>query len=317
MGRYVIARFVQATLLAIGASTLTFILLHAVPGDPVRTILGEFATDEQVEAMRQQIGLDRPLPEQYVTWLGGAFRGDLGRSIAMDIPVAQLILDRLPRTAELVALAIVFALLIGLPIGIVSALHRGGGVDAGLTAGTLLFVSVPSYVIGTLLAVLMGIQLHWLPTSGYVAFSADPAGHLRFLILPVVTLTLPLAASIARFTRSSVLEVVSQDYVRTARSKGLPERRVIQHHVLRTSLLPVTTVVGLRAGQLLGSIVIVETIFTWPGLSSLLFQGINTHDYPVVQGCVIVTAMLFLLINLLVDVFNGVIDPRIAVGAGA
>lgn len=307
----------QAIFLAVGASTLTFVLLHAVPGDPVRTILGEFATDEQVAALRQQIGLDRPLVEQYVTWITGAFRGDLGQSIATEVPVTQLILDRLPRTAELVALAITFGCVLGIPIGILSALNRGGVVDVGLTAGTLVFISVPSYVIGTLLVVVMGIQLRVLPASGFVSFSDDPWGHVRFLILPVVTLTLPLAASIARFTRSSVLEVVTQDYVRTARSKGLRERKVVQNHVLRTSLLPVTTVIGLRAGQLLGSIVIVETIFTWPGLSSLMFQGINNHDYPVVQGCVIVTAMLFLLINLFVDVLNGVIDPRVSVGAGS
>jgi peptide/nickel transport system permease protein len=316
MGQYILRRALQAIMLAIGASTLTFILLHAVPGDPVRTILGEFATDEQVEALRHQIGLDRPIPEQYVVWLGNAARGDLGNSIAMNLPVSELIADRLPRTAELVALAIVFALAIGIPIGVISALNRGGRIDSGLTGVALLFLSVPSYVIGTLLVIVMGIQLRWLPASGYVPFGDDPIGHLKLLILPVTTLTLPLSASIARFTRSSVLEVVSQDYVRTARSKGLLERQVIQGHVLRTSLLPVTTVVGLRAGQLLGSIIIVETIFTWPGLSSLLFQGINTKDYPVVQGCVIVTALLFLLINLFVDVVNGLIDPRVAVGGG-
>ena len=317
MSRYVIRRLAQALLLALGASTLTFVLLHAVPGDPIRTMLGDFATDEQIDAIRRQLGLDRPLPEQYATWLGSLLRGDLGRSIALDIPVTQLILERLPRTAELVAIAIVLALLIGLPIGVISALHRGRGLDVGLTATTLLSVSVPSYVIGTLLVVFFAVQFRVLPASGYVEFAADPVRHVQFLILPVVTLTLPLAASIARFTRSSVLEVVMHDYVRTARSKGLPERLVVRRHVLRTSLLPVTTVVGLRAGQLLSSIVIVETIFTWPGLSSLLFQAINTHDYPVVQGCVIVTAMLFLLINLIVDVLNGVIDPRIAVGAGS
>lgn len=316
MGHYILRRALQAIVLAIGASTLTFILLHAVPGDPVRTILGEFATEEQVAALRHQIGLDRPIPEQYVVWLSNALRGNLGNSIAMNLPVSELILDRLPRTAELVALAIIFALSIGIPIGVISALNRGGTIDSGLTGLALLFLSVPSYVIGTLLVIVMGIQLRWLPASGYVPFADDPIGHVKLLILPVTTLTMPLAASIARFTRSSVLEVVSQDYVRTARGKGLPERQVIRGHVLRTSLLPVTTVVGLRAGQLLGSIIIVETIFTWPGLSSLLFQGINTKDYPVVQGCVIVTALLFLLINLFVDVINGLIDPRVAVGGG-
>ena len=317
MIQYLIRRLVMAIVLVIGAATLVFILLHAVPGDPVRIFLGDFATETQMQAVRHQMGLDEPLPEQYLAWLLGVAHGDLGRSLAQNTPVAGLLLDRLPRTLELTLVAIGLALLIGIPLGIGSALNRGRTPDVLLTLGALGSLSVPVYVSGTVLVLIFAVGLHWLPASGYVEFQQNPVRHLSLLVGPCVTLASHLAASLARMTRSSVLEVIGQDYVRTARGKGLAETAVMIRHVLRNSLVPVTTTIGVQAGNLLGGAVIVETIFAWPGLSSLMFRGIQTHDYPVVQGCVLLISALFILFALVMDIANAAIDPRLAHRAAA
>lgn len=315
MGKYLVRRLLIAIVLMIGAATLVFVLLHTIPGDPARLFLGDFGTEDQVIAIRHTMGLDRPLPAQYVSWLWNATHFDLGTSLSLNTPVRSLILQRLPRTLEIVVLSIVLSLLIGIPLGIVSALRRGRASDTAITAGSLLGLSVPTYVTGTLLVLLFAVRLSWLPASGYVTFSANPRRHLLLLVLPCVTLASQLSASIMRMTRSSVLEVINQDYVRTARSKGLTNVQVIRRHVLRNSLIPVSTIVGIQAGNLLGGAVIVETIFAWPGLSTLLFRGIETRDFPVVQACVLVTSGLFILFTLIVDILHGVIDPRVARGA--
>ncbi len=317
MVKHIVRRLLVAVVLVLGAASLVFVMLHAVPGDPVRVFLGDFATEEQIAAVRAKMGLDRPLPVQYLDWLGGAVRGDLGQSLAMSLPVSRLIAERLPRTLEVAGVSILLGLLVGLPIGITAALRRGRPEDVGLTATSLLTLSIPAYVSGTILVLVFAVWLRWLPASGFVNFSDNPVRHMQLLILPCVTLASHLAASIARMTRSSVLEVISQDYVRTARAKGLSERLVLLRHVLRNSLLPVTTIVGLQAGNLLGGTVIVEVIFAWPGLSTLLFRGIETRDFPVVQGCVLVISSLFILITLLVDIVNGALDPRVAQGEQA
>ena len=314
MVKHIIRRLLVAVVLVLGAASLVFVMLHAVPGDPVRVFVGDFATEEQVAAIRSKMGLDRPLPVQYLEWLGGIARGDLGQSLALSIPVSRLILERLPRTLEVAGVSIFLGLLVGLPIGIAAALRRGRPEDVGLTASSLLTLSIPAYVSGTILVLVFAVWLRWLPASGFVSFSDNPVRHMQLLILPCVTLASHLAASIARMTRSSVLEVITQDYVRTARAKGLSERLVLLRHVLRNSLLPVTTIVGLQAGNLLGGTVIVEVIFAWPGLSTLLFRGIETRDFPVVQGCVLVISSLFIIITLLVDILNGALDPRVAQG---
>jgi len=315
MGSYILRRIFIAIFLVIGAATLVFGLLRAVPGDPALVFLGEYAGPEQIEAVRHQMGLDKPLLAQYGSWLLGMARGDLGNSLVSQLPVSQLIVDTVLRSAELVVIGITLGLLIGIPIGIWSALHRAEAVDVGMTVGSLISLSTPSYVSGTVLVLLFAVHWQWLPSSGYVSLLDDPIEHLKLLILPSVTLGSHLAATIARFTRSSVLDVIHQDYVRTARAKGLHERQVIRRHVLRNSLLPITTIVGLQAGHLIGGLVIIETIFAWPGLATLLFTGINTQDYPVVQGCVVVICGLFIMINLAVDVLNGIIDPRVSQGA--
>ena len=311
MLQYVLRRLIIAAVLAIGAATLVFVLLHAVPGDPVRIFLGDFATEAQMQAVRQKLGLDRPLPQQYLVWLLGLAHGDLGTSLAQNTPVSTMLLERLPRTLELTLVSILLALVVGIPFGIGAALRRGRAPDVLLTLGALGSLSVPVYVSGTVLVLIFAVGLHWLPASGYVEFQQNPARHLSLLIAPSLTLGSHLAASLARMSRSSVLEVIGQDYVRTARSKGLAEAAVMLRHVLRNSLVPVTTTVGVQAGNLLGGAVIVETIFAWPGLSSLMFRGIETHDYPVVQGCVLLISMLFILFTLVMDVVNVMTDPRL------
>jgi peptide/nickel transport system permease protein len=312
--QYLLRRLIIALALEVGAATLVFALLHAVPGDPVRIFLGDFASDAQMLAVRQKMGLDRPLPQQYFAWLIGVAHGDLGTSLAQNTAVSGMLLERLPRTLELTLASILLALLVGIPLGLGAALRRGQLPDVLLTLGALGSLSVPVYVSGTVLVLIFAVGLHWLPASGYVEFQQNPPRHLSLLIAPCITLASHLTASLARMTRSSALEVLGQDYVRTARGKGLPDAVVLFRHVLRNSLVPVTTTVGVQAGNLLGGAVIVETIFAWPGLSSLMFRGIETHDYPVVQGCVLLTSTLFILLTLIMDVVNVMIDPRLARG---
>jgi len=315
MGLYILRRLLTACALIIGSATVVFLLLQSIPGDPVRMFMGDYATQEQVSAVRHELGLDRPIFTQYMDWLFGMLRGDLGTSLSLSRPVVDIIAERIPRTLELVATSVLLALLIGMPIGIISAYRRASATDVGLTAVTLLALSVPTYVTGTLFVLLFSVANRWLPASGYTSITEDPIGHFKVLILPSVTLALVLAASITRMTRSSVLETLNQDYVRTARAKGLKESKIMTRHVLRNGLVPITTTVGIQAGNLLGGTIIVEQIFAWPGLSTLLFRGIETRDFPVVQGSVLVVSALFVVFTLIVDVVNGVIDPRIADGA--
>lgn len=317
MGRFLIQRLLISVVLILGSATLVFLLLHAVPGDPVRVFLGDFATPAQIAAVRHALGLDQPVGVQYLAWLANLARGNLGTSLALNLPVTSLVLDRLPRTLELAFVSVVLAILIGMPTGLLAALNRGKIWDLLLSLSSLVWLSVPIYVSGTVFVLVFAVQWRWLPASGYVSFASDPIRHLRLLALPCFTLALYLAASIARMTRSSILEVINHDYVQTARAKGLVEAVVIQRHVLRNALIPVITIIGLQAGNLLGGAVIVETIFAWPGLSTLLFQSIQTHDYPVVQGCVLAISALFILFNLIVDLVNGAVDPRIAHGRAA
>jgi len=312
---YLLRRLFVGVVLVIGSASLVFVLLHAVSGDPVRVFLGEYASEEQIAAARHRLGLDRPLQVQYLSWLTDVARGDLGVSLSLNLPVRQLILERIPRTLELALTAITMALLIGIPIGVAAALRHGTAADVGLTMSSLVALSVPVYVSGTVFVLIFAVRMRVLPASGFVNFSEDPHRHVLLLIMPAFTLALYLAASIARMTRSAVLEVVNQDYVRTAHSKGLANHIVLTRHVLRNALIPIATIVGIQAGNLLGGAIIAEQIFAWPGLSSLIFQAIQTRDFPVVQGTVLVISGLFILFTLIVDVFNGIMDPRVAHGA--
>jgi peptide/nickel transport system permease protein len=303
MWRYVMHRVLQIFPVMFGVSLIVFLLMHFTPGDPALLMLGERATEEQLQAMRQEMGLLEPLPVQYARFLGAALRGDLGRSYRSGRPVMTEVLSRLPATAELAVAAMVVAVLIGVPIGVLSAVRRYSLFDNAGMLLALLGASMPTFWLGLMLMLIFAVSLGWLPPSG--------RDGLLSLILPAVTLGANAAALITRMTRSSMLEVIGQDYVRTARAKGLPERTVIYSHALRNALLPVVTVIGLQFGALLGGAVITETVFAWPGAGRLAVEAIRAKDYPVVQGAVLMLALAFAFVNLLVDLMYAFINPRI------
>lgn len=294
--------------------TLIFAALHLVPGDPAVLLLsvgdGGAPTPEAVERVREQLGLKQPLFTQYLHFLGGVFTGDLGDSFKTSQPVLEAIGARLPRTLLLVSYATVLSVVFGVALGAVAA-RRGGWVDTLVTALSSIGVALPVFVFGAVLILLFSITLKWFPAGGYVDFAKDPAGAMWTLTLPAISLAVGFSAQIARMTRSAVLEVQGQDWVRTAKSIGLAPFTVFQKHVLRNSLTPVVTVIGIGFGTLLGSTVLVERVFNYPGMSSLLVDGVTTRDYPVVQGIVIVISLMFILINIVVDVIYGLLDPRV------
>ena len=303
MRSYLVRRLLLALPVVLGVATLVFLLIHLIPGDPVEIMLGESALPADRDALREALGLDRPILEQYGSFLWGLCRGDLGVSLQQRRPVTALIREHYPATLELTLAAMLISLLIALPAGILSGIRQYSVWDHSTMFLALLGVSMPNFWLGPLLIWVFSIQLGWFPVSG--------RGGLAHLLLPAFTLGASMAAIVARMTRSSVLEVLREDYVMTARAKGLPEARIILKHVLRNAMLPVLTVVGLQFGALLAGSIITETIFSWPGLGTLMVKAIQTRDYPVVQGCVLVIALSYVLVNLLTDLLYGVIDPRI------
>jgi peptide/nickel transport system permease protein len=313
---YVIRRLITAVFLAYVVATLIFLAVHLLPGNPAEVLLsgsgGSSPSQASIEALSRNLGLDEPLWVQYKNYLGNLLQGDLGRSYQDGRPVSQDVQQRLPRTLELLAAAGVIAVVFGIPLGIVAALNRGGIVDAVTTGMASLGVSIPVFVVGTVLIYFFALQLGWLPAGGYVSFSQNPLQHLQYLILPAISIGVELAAVVARMARSATLDVLGQDWVRTARSKGLPRRKILARHVVRNSLNPVVTVIGLRLGSLLGGTVLIEFVFNWPGLSSLLVEAANQRDYLVVQGVVLVISILFILLNLLIDLTYSLLDPRVA-----
>lgn len=295
-----------------GIVTLVFLLLRLVPGDVVQILLAEGgAPPELIKARREALGLDQPTSVQYARWIALLARMDLGISLATQRPIGPDIARALPRTVELVAAGLLFGLVVGIPAGVLAASRRGHLADLTVGVGVLGGLSVPNFVSGTLMVLCFGLVLQWFPTAGYVSFGEDAVAHLRYLVLPAITLGLTLAAVTARFTRSAMLEVLGQEYIRTAYAKGLEQRYVRYRHALKNAIIPVITIIGVHSGSLLGGTVIVEYIFNWPGMSTLLIQGANRRDYPMVQGVVLVIASLFMLLNLLVDLLNAYIDPRI------
>jgi peptide/nickel transport system permease protein len=283
--------------------TLVFGLIHLVPGDPIAQMLGEGASVTEVARLRHELGLDRPIMEQYRAYLVGLYHGNLGISFRDQQPVADSIRARYPATIELAVAALGFSLLFSIPAGVVSAIRKGKLADRALGLVSLLGVSLPNFALGPLLILLFSIGLGWLPVSG-----RDGISHL---ILPAVTLGMGIAAITMRMVRSSMLEEIHQDYVRTARAKGLRERTVLFKHALRNGLLPVITILGLQTGALLAGAFVTETIFSWPGLGRLTIQAINARDYPLVQGCILTITLTYIFVNLLTDVMYSVIDPRI------
>ena len=326
---YIARRVLALIPTLLGVSIVVFLFLRLIPGDPATAFLRENATAEQVAAFNERLGVNKPLPEQYVTYMANVLRGDLGTSLHSGLPVADEIKRKFPATAELGLTAMLLATTIGVALGIVAAIRRASVLDYGTTTVALIGVSMPIFWLGLMLIYLFAVNLHWLPPStrgepperlitGLYSvdflLSADVAGWveaLRHLLLPAAVLaTVPLAV-VARQTRSAMLEVLSQDFVRTAWSKGLRERAVVTRHVLKNALLPVVTVIGLQVGALLSGAVLTEAVFSWPGMGTYVVEAINGRDYPIVQGSILFLATIFVLINLLVDVSYAWLDPRI------
>lgn len=311
---YVARRTGVALLLVWIVATLVFLLLHIVPGDPAELLLstGGVAPDPAaVEALREELGLNRPLLAQYLDYMGGLLQGDLGVSLQDGASIADEVALRLPRTLELIAAAAIIAALLGTPLGVLAAIRSGGAADRMISGFASLALSTPVFVIGTLAILLFAQTLRWAPAGGYVPFAEDPLGHLGLLLMPAFTVAASLWAVVIRMTRTTVLEVLERDYVRAARAKGLPARRILRAHVLRNALVPVVTVTGLQLGVLLGGTVLVEFVFNWPGLSGYLVRAVEARDYPEVVGIVLVISVLFVALNLVVDLINAALDPRI------
>jgi ABC-type dipeptide/oligopeptide/nickel transport system permease component len=318
MTAYILRRIAQAIPIAILTSLVVFLMLHLAPGDPVTMILGAKSRDynqEDFDRVREQLGLNKPLLQQYVEWLGRIVRGDFGDSYYMRRDIMGLIVERMRATVQLAAGALVFAVPVGLGAGVISAIKRGTLFDRIVNAIVVAGVAIPTFALGLFLIVGFGVELGWLPTGGMTSFGdGSLTDRLQHLILPSIALGVGPAAIIARLTRSAMLEVLNQDYVRTARAKGLRERLVVTRHAFRNVLIPVITVIGLQIGSLLGGAVLVEIVFSWPGMGELIINGITQRDYPVVQASVLVVAMIFIVVNIIVDVLYAVVDPRVRHG---
>jgi peptide/nickel transport system permease protein len=303
MHRYIFRRLVLLIPVMLGVSFLVFTIMFFTPGDPAKILLGERAPEEEIRALREEMGLNDPFFVQYGRFIFNALRGDLGRSLTTRQPAALELFARFPATMQLAAAAVLVAVLMGIPIGIISATRQYSVFDGASMALALVGVSMPNFWQGIMMVLLFSILLRWFPSSGY--------GTFAHLIMPALTIGTSSAATITRMTRSSMLEVVRQDYIRTARAKGLSERVVIMRHALKNALIPIVTVIGLQFGYLLGGAVLTETIFSWPGVGRLMVDAIRQRDYPVVQGGVLLLALTFSVVNLFVDVLYAYIDPRI------
>jgi peptide/nickel transport system permease protein len=313
---YLLARLLTAVPVLWGVSVVVFLLIHMLPANAVQMFVGTQVdmTPAQLEELRRLFGLARPLPLQYVDWVGHLLRGDFGVSLRTSRPVLPDILARLPVSAEITALALTLALALALPVGVAAAVRRGSAVDAGVRVLGLLGLSVPNFWLATMLLLLLSTVSPLASIGVYVGFLADPVRNLTVMALPALSLGVALAAVFMRFVRSSLLEVLGQEYVRTARAKGVRERLVITRHALRNALIPLITVVGFQAGYLLGGTVVIEEVFALPGMGRFVLTAIGQRDYPVVQGVVLVIAVLFVLINLGVDVLYALVDPRVRYG---
>lgn len=313
MLRFILRRVLMMIPVLLGVSLVTFIIIRSIPGDPVQVLLGadRRTTPEQIAAIRSAYGLDQSLPVQYLKWLGHVVTGDLGDSLRTRRPLTTELELRLPVTIQLTLMAGIIAAIPALVFGIIAALKRNTGIDYATTLASLIGVSVPNFFLATLLVLVFSFWLKWLPPVGFRPFLDDPVQNLKTMILPAVALGLPLSAVLMRFVRSSVLEVLGQEYVRTARAKGIPRRQVLFRHVMPNAGIPILTIAGIQVAGLLGGTVIIEQIFGLPGVGRYVYEAIANRDYPVVQGVTLVLAAIFVFVSLLVDVLYAVLDPRL------
>ena len=303
MLRYFVRRLLLAIPVLIGVATLVFSLIHLVPGDPAQAMMGDGASPQDVAELRKTLGLDQPLLTQYASFLRHAIKGDLGVSFRTGQPVTQMVVERMPATAELAIASMSVAIVIARPLGIVAAVFRGTAADYGAMTFALAGVSIPNFWLGPLLAIVFSVELGWLPVSG--------RGTVAHLVLPAISLGLALAAILARMTRASLLDELNELYVRAARARGVSRAMSITTHALRNSMVPLLTIIALQFGAVLTGAVITETIFAWPGIGRLLIQSIGFRDYPMVQGCILLIAVTYVTVNLITDLMYGVLDPRI------
>jgi peptide/nickel transport system permease protein len=301
--RYVIRRVLLTVPVLIGVATLVFSLIHLVPGDPAQAMMGDGASPQDVAELRKNLGLDQPLLTQYVSFLRQAIRGDLGKSFRTGQPVTTMIVERVPATAELAIAAMIVAIVLAIPLGVIAAVWRGTAVDYSAMTFALAGVSIPNFWLGPLLAIVFAVELGWLPVSG--------RGTPAHLVLPAISLGLALAAILARMTRASLLDELNELYVKAARARGVSRQATITSHALRNSMIPLLTIIALQFGAVLTGAVITETIFAWPGIGRLLIQSIGFRDYPMVQGCILLIAVTYVTVNLVTDLMYGVLDPRI------
>lgn len=306
---FILHRLLGALLVIFGVVSIVFLLIHMIPGDPVEIMLGESASTADREALRVALGLNQPLPVQFRHYLAGLLQLDMGTSIHFRRPVADLLMERLPATALLAAVTLLLTLIMALPLGIMAAVRRDSLWDTGAMSFSMLGVSIPNFWLGPILILIFSLWLGWFPVSGH----SGPGS----VVLPALTLSTGLIAVLSRMVRSSMLEVLGEDYMRTAKAKGMPPRQVILHHGLRNALLPVITLLGLQLGALLAGAVITETVFSWPGVGLLTIESIQSRDYPVVQACVLLISITYVLVNLLTDLAYAWIDPRIRLGGTA
>jgi peptide/nickel transport system permease protein len=308
---FIIRRLLQAIPVVLLSSIGVFMLLHLLPGDPALVMAGPDAPPQAVQAIREDMGLDLPLPVQYIRWVEHLMRGDLGRSILSKLPVSQLIGQRAPATLELAIAAEILTVMIALPLGALAAVKQRTSVDYAISSFISLFQSVPNFWLGILLILLFAVALGWLPPVGRGDLARDPITAFKFLILPTITLAIPAAMNLSRLTKATVLEMLYEDHVRTAKAKGLAQQAVVRGHVLRNAMVPIVTAIGLEFGRLLGGAIIVESVFAWPGLGTLMLTSIGNRDYVVVQAGLLILVFIFILVNLLTDISYGFLDPRI------
>jgi peptide/nickel transport system permease protein len=312
--QYILRRLLLLIPVILIVGIVVFTLVHLTPGDPAAVILGPDATSEQVERLRTQLGLDRPFYVQFVEWMAGVARGDLGHSLYLNMPVTEALLDRAQPTFTLMLYSLTISILIGVPVGVLSAIKPNSIFDRLAMTFAISGVAIPNFVLGILLIMIFAVWLRLLPSQGYVGLFQDPIGHLERMIMPAFSLGFSSAALLARLVRSSMLDVMREDYVRTALAKGVAFRNVITQHALRNALIPAVTVIGYSVGALLGGAVVTETVFNLPGMGRLVVNSIGRRDYPVIQGAVMLIAIFYLLANLIVDILYVYIDPRIRYG---
>jgi peptide/nickel transport system permease protein len=313
---FTLRRLVQSVPVVFLSTVVVFLLLHLVPGDPAIAVAGSDARQDTLEAIRREMGLDQPLVVQYVRWAGRVLQGDLGRSYTNKLSVAEQIGQRIPATLELTFAGLLLALVVSIPTGIIAAVRDGTGVDWIISSLNACAIAVPNFWFGILMILLFGLFLGWLPPSGRGDFAHDPSTAWTFLLLPAMTLALNQSAVLSRFVKSSMLEVMHEDFVRTARSKGLREWVVVRRHVLRNALVPIATVLGIQFGRLLGGAIVVESVFAWPGVGRLVLQSIGNRDYATVQGVLLLLVLSFVVVNLITDLAYGLLDPRIRLSRG-